>query len=60
MNKLYKTNRGLFWLVSCTLVGFLFGLFQSSLWAGVIFGTGVFLLAVIYEVLFNKENKQSK
>jgi len=41
-------------------MGILFGLFQSSVWAGIIFGTGIFFLAAIYEIFLNKENKGKK
>ena len=57
VNNLYKTNRGLFWLITCIIAGAVWAVFHSSIWAGVIYGAILFTFAVIYEVFFNKHNR---
>ncbi len=54
---LHKNNRGVYWLVNSILCGVGFGVFQSSVWSGVIFGMLVFWGAVVYEVFINKHNR---
>lgn len=57
MSKLFKANRGLFWLLSCIIAGIIWGLFNSSIWGGLIYGGILFFLAFVYEVLLNKRNR---
>ena len=60
LNKLYETNRALFWLVTCIIASIFWGAFQSSLWAGMIYGGILFIFAMIYEVLANKKDRTKK
>ena len=60
MNKLYDTNRGVFWLITCIIAGIFWAVFQSNVWSGVIYGGILFAFAVIYEVFFNRENRRKQ
>lgn len=60
MNHLYETNPTLFWLLGCIIAGIVWGMFQSSLWGGVIYGGLLFAFAIIYEMFFNKKNRPKK
>ncbi len=57
MEKLWKENRGLFWLIVSIAMGIIWGLWKGNFWAG-FFPATMFLVMTIFLELYRNQDKK--